>query len=297
MSVPAAYMGIVIIWSTTPLAIHWSLDGVGFLFGVAMRMTVAMLVCASLVKLLRIDFPWDKNARWTYLISGVGLYGAMISVYWGAQYVSTGLLSVLNGFLPMATAIVAALWFKESLWQPGKIIGVLLGVTGLMVIFNPSMGIEAATIWGAIAVLVSVLFHAVSMLGVKLKGSHVPALSATTGGLFVAVPLYGITWVLSGAQWPEVISERNVIAIGYLAVIGSSLGFVLFYYTLKKTSADAVALITLITPVCALLIGHFYNGEALEAQVLWGAAFILLGLSTHQWGQRLLNRWALNRTS
>ncbi len=295
MSVPAAYMGIVIIWSTTPLAIHWSLDGVGFLFGVAMRMTVAVLVCAVLVKLFRIEFPWDKNARWTYVISGVGLYGAMLCVYWGAQFISTGLLSVLNGFLPMITAIVAALWFKESFWQPGKIMGVILGITGLMVIFNPTMGIDEATVWGVVAVLVSVLFHAVSMLGVKLKGTHVPALSATTGGLAVAVPLYGLTWLLSGAQWPEVISDRNVMAIGYLAVIGSSLGFVLFYYTLKKTSADAVALITLITPVCALLIGHAYNGEVLEPQLLWGAAFILLGLTTHQWGERVLVRIKLVR--
>lgn len=57
MSVPAAYLGVILIWSTTPLTIKWSGEGVGFLFGVTGRMALGAALCVALIKLLRIDFP------------------------------------------------------------------------------------------------------------------------------------------------------------------------------------------------------------------------------------------------
>ncbi|HID49904.1 MAG TPA: EamA family transporter, partial [Chromatiales bacterium] len=49
MSVPAAYVGIIIVWSTTPLAIKWSGEGAGFLFGVSARMLLGAVVCLLLL--------------------------------------------------------------------------------------------------------------------------------------------------------------------------------------------------------------------------------------------------------
>ncbi len=69
MSVSAAYPGVVLIWSTTPLAIKWSSEGVGFLFGVAARMVSSILICLALIALLSRRMRWhrDRGALLTYL--------------------------------------------------------------------------------------------------------------------------------------------------------------------------------------------------------------------------------------
>ena len=69
--------------------------------------------------------------------------------------------------------------------------------------------------------------------------------------------------------------------------MGSIVGFVSYYYLLSHLRASTVALITLITPVTALLIGHTFNNEALTSLIWFGAVLVLFGLTLHQWGDVL----------
>ena len=68
------------------------------------------------------------------------------------------------------------------------------------------------------------------------------------------------------------------------------LGFAMYYYVLRHVAATRVALITLVTPVAALLLGHVLNGEALQAEALTGSATILSGLLLFEYGQKA-GRW------
>lgn len=287
MSLPAAFMGIILIWATTPLAIKWSSEEAGFLFGLTARMVLGALICLALIALLRVPFHWHRQARHTYLASGLGLYGAMMCVYWGAQYISSGLVSVVYGLLPMVTFFVAAVVLGHSPWQPPKLLGALLGFAGLAVIFKPQDSVSGVAVLGIGAVLASATIHALSMVRIKQIGADIHALSVTGGGLMVAVPLYVVTWAVFDGHLPAVLSERTVAAIVYLGVMGSVVGFVAFYYALKHVSANAIALLTLITPVLALSLGHWLNHEPLPPEVIAGAACILLGLALYNWGEKL----------
>ena len=97
MTVPAAFAGVVAIWATTPLAIKWSSEGAGFLFGVTSRMVLGVFVCLVLVALLGRRMLWHRAALATYLVAGLGLWGAMTSVYWASQFIPSGLISVIFG--------------------------------------------------------------------------------------------------------------------------------------------------------------------------------------------------------
>ena len=72
MSIPAAYLGIVLIWSTTPLAIQWSTQGTGFAFAVLARMLIGVVVAALLLTVWRIGLPLHARARRAYLVGGLG---------------------------------------------------------------------------------------------------------------------------------------------------------------------------------------------------------------------------------
>ena len=288
MSVPAAYLGVILIWTTTPLAIKWSSEGPGFLFGVTARMTLSAVLCVALVKLLRASFPWHRGARRTYVASGMGIYGAMLAVYWSAQFIPSGWVAVLFGLTPIATAVMAAAWLNENAFTPPRILGTLLAVTGLFLIFGSGQTLGPQAPLGIAGLLAAVIVHSLSMVWVKRIGARVPALATTTGGLAVASPLFLITWWLVEGGWPENLPDRAAAAILYLAVFGSVIGFMWFYYILKHVEAGKVALITVITPVTALLTGKWLNAEAIAPAVWGGTGLILLGLLVHQWAVPLL---------
>ena len=290
MSVPAAYATVVLIWATTPLAIKWSSEGAGFLYGVSGRMLLGAVLCLLLVRVLGAALPWHRRAWMTYLAGAVAIYGAMVSVYWGAQYIQSGLISVLFGLTPIFTSTLAALWLQERSLTGAKFGGMICGVAGLAVIFRDSLSIGDNAVFGIAAVLFSVLLHSASTVWVKRLGAALPAVSVTTGSLLLALPLYLLTWLAFDGSLPDAVPVRTSLSIIYLGVFGSFLGFLLYYYLLRHVAASSTALITLLTPVLALLLGQTLNGEVTSVSVWMGTAAILLGLALYQWGDLALHR-------
>lgn len=279
MSVPAAYVGVILVWATTPLAIQWSSEGVGFLFGVSSRMLLGALVALMLVRLLGVDMPWHRQARRTYLLAGATIYLSMLSVYWGAQYIPSGWISVVFGISPIVTGVLAALWLGERALTVPRILGMALGLGGLAVIFGRSHSAGGLSILGIAAVALAAFIHSAGAVWLKRLNANLPSLSVVSGGLAVAVPLFLATWLAVDGHLPEAVGGRALLAILYLGIIGSVVGFVLYYYALKHLEASRMALLTLVTPVCALLLGHALNGETLGLSVWLGTGLILAGLA------------------
>ncbi len=292
MSVPAAYLGVTIIWSTTPLAIKWSSEGPGFLFAVTARMLMGALLCLILLKLLRIRFPWHAQARRTYVAAALAIFGAMMSAYWGAQFVPSGLIAVIYGLSPVITGILAGLWLMERGFTRFKLTGMLTGLLGLAVIYRSGLQLGTSSAYGILAILLSVFLQVTSAVMIKRIGAAIPALALTTGGLLLALPLYLLTWLVFDGALPHALPSRAAWSILYLGVFGSVVGFVLYYYVLTKLDTGRIALITLITPVTALILGHRINGERIGAEVMVGALLILSGLALHQWEDLVRRRRA-----
>lgn len=99
-------------------------------------MVLGVFVCLLLIALMSRRMRWHREALRTYLAAGLGLWGAMTSVYWAAQYIPSGLISVLFGLSPAVTGVMAALWLGERALTPFRLIGLGLGIAGLAVIFG-----------------------------------------------------------------------------------------------------------------------------------------------------------------
>lgn len=283
MSVPAAYLSIILIWSTTPLAIQWSSTGDGFLFPVMARMAIGLAICVLLLAAFRIRMPWHREARLTYLAAGLGIFGTMLCVYWGARYISSGLIALLFGLTPIFTSIAATFWLDERSFSASKIIGTLLGLLGLAAIFGSGLALGEHAIAGIVVVLIAVVLQSLSLVWVKRIGASIPAMAVTSGALMIVAPLLLLSWAIFDGALPLSITPRASWSIIYLGVFGSVLGFNFYFYVIKRMEAGQIALITLITPVSALLLGQFLNGEKIQPGVWIGAACVLSGLLSHQW--------------
>lgn len=283
MSVVLAYLSLVLIWATTPLAIQWSTQGVGFAFAVLARMLIGAVLAGLLVLVWRTGFPMHARARRAYLVGGLGLFGAMALTYWGARHVHSGLVSVLFGLSPLMAGILAALWLGEKALTPLRLVGMVLGACGLATVFlhGDSIG-DAQALPGLVALFGAVFIYSGTLVWLKQIGDDSPPLATTVGTLVVSLPLFGLVWLASDGRLPVDMPARAEAAIVYLGVFGSVIGFALYYYVIKHLEASKVALITLITPVLALLLGHALNGERIDARLWAGTALILFGLGVHQ---------------
>ncbi len=115
-------------------------------------------------------------------------------------------------------------------------------------------------------------------------------LETNTGALLIAAPLFLVSWGTFDSEIPATLTPSAAWSIIYLALFGSALGFILYYYVLHQVQASRVALITLITPVLALLLGQVANGEVLTPRVWIGSAVILTGLACFEWGDQWRQR-------
>ncbi len=290
MQVPAAFAAVVLIWSTTPLAIQWSSEGQGYLFSVFSRMVLGTVLCLLIVKAMNIPLPWHKPARHAYLAAALSIYGAMLSVYWGAQFIPSGVISVLFGLTPIVTGVLAVICLGESKFTPTRITGLILAVAGLVVVFGADFSLNEKATQGTCAILLSVILTAVSTVWLKRTNAGLSPVAVTTGALIISTPLYALTWLLFDGQLPTEIPMRALSATVYLGAIGSVAGFILFFYLLKNMEASRATLLTLITPVLALLLGHVLNSERVGVEVWLGTAMILIGLMSHEWGDILLKK-------
>ncbi|NNM69805.1 MAG: DMT family transporter [Gallionella sp.] len=288
MPLPFAFLTVILIWSTTPLAIKWSAQGAGFSFAVLSRMTLGVLLCMALLAVLRIRLPLHNRALHSYAASGTSMFGAMALAYWSSQFVSSGMISLLFGLSPLITSLGARIWLQEESLTAPKLAGMLLALVGLLLVFRG--GLAIGTVGGLIALLCAVVIQALGLVWIKKIGDDSPPLATTLGSLVVALPLFCAVWWLADGRFPDTIPTRALTAIVYLGSVGSVLGFLLYYYLIKHMDTARIALVTLITPVLALLFGHTLNSEAILPQEWAGAGCILLGLGVHRWGAQAWRR-------
>lgn len=284
-----AYLVVIAVWSTTPLAIKWSSAGLHPLWGLAIRISIATVCIVVLLQVWKHPIPLHITAIKNYLAGGLGLYGGLIFVYTGAAFVPSGLVSVLYGLSPIFSGVLAYYIINDPPFSISKWLALLFSVIGLAVIFLDDVQLSDELIFGVILVLISVLFFCLSGVLIKKYQHEGHPLAQTTGSLLVCLPLFLLSASIAADDFNYAdIQLTAKLSIIYLAVIGSIVGMLCYYYVLNRMSPSSVALITVITPVIALSLGVYLNGEVFSAWTYMGTLMILVGLMVFNWGDRLV---------
>lgn len=290
LTIVAAFFAVILIWSTTPVTIKWSGEGVSYLLGIVLRMSIGTLLALTLVLIKYKKLPMNRDARKVYFASAVAIFGGMMPVYWGAQYIPSGLISVVFGLSPIVTGYLAWRFLHEQSFNVLKILGSLAGLTGLIIIFYKGAASNHDYLYGVASIMLAVVLHSASAVWIKGLKTDVPALALVAGGLLFSMPLFITVYLIFAPPLPEQIPLKAIWSIVYLGVVGSVVGFVSYYYLLRHLQASSVALITLVTPVVALWIGHMVNNENISLSIYLGTTFVLLGLALHQGEDILLKK-------
>ncbi len=291
MSIPAAYAAVVIVWSTTPLGVVWSSESVPPVMAALLRMLIAAVVGFIILKWRRIPLPWNKQAVHVYGCSVLGVFGAMLCTYLAAKSIPSGLISVVFGLSPLVSGLLAQRILGDVTFTKVRWLATLVALVGLGVVFASDLLVSGEDYSGIIFILMAVLLFSTSGVLVKRSSAHLHPFATTVGALLLSLPLYLASALM--LDTPVAISDwelRSLMSIVYLALFGSLIGFVSYFYVLQKLPPSTVALVTLITPVFAIVLGALLNNEMIGLGLVAGAACIVLGLVIYHWGDLLIGR-------
>lgn len=292
MHIPLAYLAVVLVWSTTPLAIVWSGETLHPVLAAWVRMALAAGLGWLLLRALRVPLLWRGAALRGYCYALIGVYGALCLSYIAARQVPSGLMSVLFGLSPILSAVFSQWLTDEPPLPLYRWFACALALAGLASIFLGDVAIRVHMLVGVLMVLVAVILHSYSAVMVKRTASPAHPLAQTVGTLLLSQPFFAVTWWLLDGSAPQVHWDSvSPWAVLYLALFGSLLGFVSYYYVLHHLTVSTVALVTLITPVFALVLGSWLNDEAVSPALALGSALILAGLGIFFFGPKLALRW------
>jgi drug/metabolite transporter (DMT)-like permease len=277
---------LVLIWSSTWVGIKIGLEDSPALLGAGVRFALAGVVLLIVAAVQR------RSLRTDWVLTGVlalapfaFAYGL---VYWGEQYVPSGLAAVLFGVLPLYTALIGAVLLPDEPLRAPLLVGVLIAIAGLALAFLESIELGAAekAAIGATALALSPLGAAVGGIAQKLRAAELDAVvlngwAMLLGGLLLlAVSAVGEDW--GEFAW----TAQSVGSILYLAIFGSAITFVTLTVLLRHISAMAVAFLAMLLPFGALIFGAALYDESITVRAVGGAVLVAAGLFVAQSSRR-----------
>lgn len=280
MPVSLAYVLVVFIWSTTPLAIYYSSADFGFLLSVLLRMSLGAAIVAGLLYCRKQRLLAKRRDWLVAVLASVGVFPAMPLVYWATQYVPTGLVSLMFSSSPFFVGGLSKLLLGESVGLR-KIIGVVIAFVGMIIIFVDQMQFGLESIYGILAMIGSTFFFSISAVLLKKYNAHSEALQQAGGSMLLALPGLLVTWLLLDGSLPDQVTLQPTMALLYLALIGSVVGFSTYFYLLKNLTVSSVSLISMVSPVLAIVWGFLFKGEVINLMFVLGAVILLLGLAVY----------------
>jgi drug/metabolite transporter (DMT)-like permease len=277
---------LVLVWSSTWVAIRLGLDDTPPLLGAGIRFTVAgALLLAITVARRR---PLRTDAALATLLALLPFALSYGLIYWAEQSVPSGLAAVLFGVMPLYVALVASVALREERVHARLVAGLVVAIGGLAVAFSESLALGAGAhpALGAAAMLVAPMASAVGSVSIRRRARGLDPVTLNgwamlgAGILLLAVSASGEDWGV--AAW----TAQAVGAIVYLALVGSALTFVVLTVLLGELGALRMSILPLLLPFGALLFGAAIDGEPLTVTAALGALLVAGGLLVGQWPAR-----------
>lgn len=282
MRVLLVWVGVCLIWSTVWLFIKLGLADLPPVSFAALRLLLALAVLAPILFARRAPLP--RTPRDLALVAATGFcllglnYGLL---YWGAQFITSGLTAVLQATQPAFGLVFAHRLLRDERVTAAKLAALALGVGGVAVISSEQMSVAGRdALLGCAAVTAAALFVGLAYVLVKAHGAHLKPTALMAGQMVAGVvPLLIYALAVEGNPLKFNWTTRAVVSLVYLTLAGSVAAFWLNYWLLKRMDATKVLLMAIVEPLLAVLLGALVLGETLTARTAAGGACILLSVA------------------
>lgn len=246
------------------------------LFRVGIAALALQVYLAAVGPSFRLALPMTGSFFTLALLNNIIPFSLMFS---GQTELGAGAASILNATTPFWTMLVANVATADEKLSWNKIVGVFFGMAGTVVMIGPGVVADlGAPAWAKLALVGTALSYAFAAIFARRFRTLPPQIVATgqlTASTIIMIPVV-LMW--NGPQGLFSASPGVWAAVLGLALLATSLGYILYFALIGSAGATNTSLVTLIVPVFAILLGALFLGERLASFELAGMVLIAVGL-------------------
>lgn len=263
------------IWGAAFLFTRIAVPEFGPLALVEVRVGVAAAMLLVLVAVQRKLGEFKTRWRALAVIGTLNTAVPFVLFAFATRTLPAGFAAVLNSTVPLSGAVLGMLFFGDRV-KLTRATGLVIGFAGVALLMSQDLRVDGGGLAIAAALLASLLYALSAHLTRRLLPG-VPSLLVAAGSLVVSVALLAIpaalTWpsaMPSGAAWAATIA---------LAVVGTALGYIVYFRLLERAGPTAAMAVTYLIPLFGMVWGALFLRESITAAMVMGCACILGGVA------------------
>jgi drug/metabolite transporter (DMT)-like permease len=275
-----ALVTVYLVWGSTFIALAIVVRDLPPFLAMAIRHLVAgavLLVVALPRGDRRGDSIGGKQVVAAFIFGGLLFVTGHGALAWAQQTVPAGVAALLVGTIPIWMALFDRVAFGRRLARAAYA-GIALGFGGLVFLFDP-FGEGSVDRLGALVIVLSAMCWAAGSL--YSRGAPLPKrplVSAGLASLCGGILLSGYTAV-SGEIGEAVWTTDATLALAYLIVVGSFVGFTSYVWLLRSAPTSLVSTYAYVNPVVAVVLGWLILGEGVTVQMVVAGAAVLVSVA------------------
>jgi drug/metabolite transporter (DMT)-like permease len=276
------YALLVLIWSSTWVAIKFGLEDVPPLLAAGVRFAIAGAGLLVLAKAMR--RPLGTDVKLAAVLATFPFAAAYGLIYWGEQYVPSGLAAVLFGVMPLYSASIASVALDDEPLRPRLVAGIAVAIGGLALAFGESLALGDAkwALLAASACAVAPLAAAIGNVSIKRRGGRLDPIALNAWAMLGGGVLLLVASAPTEDWGAAALTGHSIGSTLYLAIVGSAVPFVTLTRLLRELPAVTMSYITLLLPFGALVFGAALYDERITAAAVGGALLVATGLMIAQ---------------
>lgn len=283
----ALWIGLAIIWGSSFLLMKLGLDALHPMQIATLRIGVAAVTLLALAAATRTRLPRDAGTWGLLAVCSLFLTALPFTAFVVAETrISSGLTGLANAFTPVATVLFALLLLPSDRMTPRKLVSVLLGFIGVVLIAQPWTTEQGPDLLGiAIAVLGAASYGVGWTLNRRLLGHReLPGVAHPTVLMITGLPMALVALVVWAAVegWSPVAAPGSadalplaLVAVAVLGSVGTGVAYVLQFEVVRAVGPTVAATVTYLIPVVAVTLGVVVLGEHVGPWQLAGAAIVI----------------------
>ena len=285
LQVTLAFALVYVFWGSTYLAIGIAdQEHLPPAVMCAMRFAIAgslmLVACAAMGRTVRITLAEGVRLA---VIGCLLLVGGNFGLAWAEQWVPTGFAALIVAVTPIWFLLLETFVFRGDRLSRRGLFGVALGIAGVAALFWPRFEHRATLgimpLLGATILLFSSLSWSIGSVLSRKWQMKVDPFTATAWEMLFAAIGNSMVAVFTGEYHRVVVTRRAMLAVLYLVVFGSWVGYTAYIWLLKHVPTPKVATYAYVNPLVAVFLGWLVLSERLDAYMFAGTVIIVAGVA------------------
>ena len=234
-----------------------------------------LIVIICFLKNIKIE-AFSKDWYWFAIIGFVNLVIPFFLIAYGVQKIQSNLAAILMSTTPLSSAILAHFFTKTEKINFTKIIGVIVGFAGIVILFSDNVLINNENLFYALMILVGSTFYVVGgILTLKISSKKNENLTSSIliWGALIIFPIM----IYYEQPWSIVPRIDSTISLIYLGVFPTGIAWLIRFHILKKNGLVFHSQVAYLIPIFGVILGYIFLKEVITFKVLIALFAVVIG--------------------